>query len=100
MIRRALIPALAVPVVLALGCGGEQRDVDEKKFLATAQAGDAQVKKMYELDPTAEHRFNEGNRTGRRGAFAAIAATFTLTAKAKNGAVLKVYRGIAPRAVS
>ena len=106
MRKHLLIAGMAVVLVVVLSCAGIvwrmnwMRGIDQVTFVAAARSSDPRVIKMFELDPEAEYRFNDGNRTGRRGAFAPIAQTFTLSAKVKEGYVLKLYCGIAPRIAS
>jgi hypothetical protein len=80
---------LLAGVLLMVGRG-------QAKFLENVRQRDPRIAKMYKLYPEAEARFNNGNRAGRRGAFAPIVQTFTLRAKMENGYTLSLYRGIGP----
>jgi hypothetical protein len=81
-----VLQALAI---MTVGQGKEQ-------LLENARRSDPRIAKMYELYPGTKAEFNEGNRAGRRGAFAPIVQTLTLSAKLDNGYELKLYRGIGP----
>jgi len=69
---------------------------DQAEFLEAARQNDARIARMYELYPDTKAGYNDGNRSGRRGAFAPIVQTLTLSAELPNGYVLKLYRGIGP----
>jgi hypothetical protein len=71
-----------------------------QSFIENARKSDPRIAKLYELYPAAEARFNDGNRAGRRGAFAPIARTFTLSARLERGHTLSLYRGIGPDGVT
>jgi hypothetical protein len=89
---------LAFIVLLAVFLSRVRRR--QEAFVEKARNDDPRVARMYELYPHAEARFNDGNRAGRRGAFAPIVQTFTLSAKLEGGYELNLYRGIGPDGIS
>lgn len=91
-----IVLAFALLLAVALMTVGHGKE----KILENAQRSDPRIARMYELYPGAEAQFNDGNRAGRRGAFAPIVQTLTLSAKLDNGYELKLYRGIGPDGVS
>jgi hypothetical protein len=72
----------------------------QERVLDNARTSDPRIARMYELYPGTEAKFNDGNRAGRRGAFAPIVQTLTLSVKLENGYELKLYRGIGPDGVT
>jgi hypothetical protein len=92
MIMLAFVALLAV-AIMTVGRG-------EEKILDNARRNDPRIARMYKLYPGAEAQFNNGNRAGRRGAFAPIRQTLTLSAKLDNGYELNLYRGIGPDGVT
>jgi hypothetical protein len=102
MSKRVVIAVLAVVVATVLGfvalLAGTLWMVgqDHAKFIENARKSDPRIANMYELYPEAEARFTNGNRAGRRGAFAPIVQTFTLRANVGGKYVLSLYRGIGP----
>jgi hypothetical protein len=99
MAKRSLIVALIVLVIMA-GLAIwflflPRLSPEQLNIVEHLRASDPRVAKMYELFPKAEARFNNGNRAGRRGAFAPIEQTFTLSAKLPKEYTLKLYRGMA-----
>jgi hypothetical protein len=85
---------LAFVVLLAVAFMTIERG--KETILENARRSDPRIARMYELYPGAEAHFNNGNRAGRRGAFAPIVQTLTLSARLDNGYELKLYRGIGP----